>query len=41
MTCDDMKLWLERVAMENRKAMMIAPEEVLFYEDRAQEEKRR
>jgi hypothetical protein len=27
--------------MENRKAMMIALEEVLFYEDRAQEEKRR
>jgi hypothetical protein len=27
--------------MENRKATMIAPEEVLFYEDRAQEEKRR
>jgi hypothetical protein len=27
--------------MENRKVAMIAPEEVLFYEDRAQVEKRR
>jgi len=27
--------------MENRKAMMIAPKEVLFYDDRAYEEKRR
>jgi hypothetical protein len=34
-------MMMERTTMmmENRKEMMIAPEEVLFYEDRAQEEK--